>query len=113
MEQQMFRQRGLSASLLKPTTSQRSTERLIARQRWQSEMNGSGEYHALLFSFRPKAESNRPSLMGWDEDVADPKAARLVGWQGRPPGRIIGEIRLGICADDPDHDFSDDAAADL
>src|SRR5438270_13836226 len=36
-----------------------------------------------------------------------------MGWQGRPPGRIVGEIRLGIRPDDPDNDLRDDAAADL
>jgi hypothetical protein len=36
-----------------------------------------------------------------------------VGWQGRPPGRIVAEIRLGVAADDADDDLGDDAAADV
>src|ERR1700737_3382966 len=36
-----------------------------------------------------------------------------MGCQRWLPGRIVGEIRLGVRADDADDDLGDDAAADL
>ena len=36
-----------------------------------------------------------------------------MGGKGRPPGRIVGQIRLGVTANDADDDFGDDTAADL
>src|SRR2546421_6787275 len=50
---------------------------------------------------------------GRDEEVADLEVARLMGGQRRPPGRIGGQIRLGVTANDPDDDLGDDTAADL
>ena len=51
--------------------------------------------------------------MGWNQEVSDLEGARLVGWQGWPPRRIVGEIRLGVGADDADDDLGNDAPADL
>ena len=36
-----------------------------------------------------------------------------MGWQRRPPGRVVDEIRLGVCTDDPHDVLGNDAAADL
>src|SRR2546425_7063105 len=52
-------------------------------------------------------------LAGRDEEVPDLKVARLVGWQRRAPGGIVGEIGLRITADDADDDLGDDAATDF
>src|SRR5437899_3525491 len=53
------------------------------------------------------------ALTSGDEEVADLEAVRVVGRQRWPPGRIVGEIRLGVGANDADDDLGDDSAADL
>src|SRR4030081_78425 len=61
----------------------------------------------------PDLSRRTGGLPGGDQEVADLEGARLVRWQGRPPGWVVGEIGFGVATNDADDDFGDDTPADI